>query len=254
MSVQAVSWVLERSEAHLGARLVLLSIANHADRQGCNAWPSVSTIALEAHMSARQVQRCMRELVQIGELTIDANAGFNGTHRYTLSKMQGDNLSGVTICQGDNLSGVTNQAQKDLLGVTNRAESRPEMSPEPRARATKSKSNPKEGRAQARACPPDVPESTWADWLDLRKAKRAPVSETVISRARAESTKASMTFAEFLAEWCERGSQGLKAEWITNSRGGNRARGSPANPPIAQNFAAKTYTGTPENELPTWAR
>lgn len=105
----------------------------------------------------------------------------------------------------------------------------------------------KKGRASAPACPSDVPETTWFDWLALRKAKRAPVSETVVERARAESAKAGMPFADFLAEWCERGSQGLKAEWIN----AGRARGSPS---VAQQFAAKTYTGTPDDELPSYLK
>lgn len=68
------------------------------------------------------------------------------------------------------------------------------------------------------ACPDDVSESVWQDWLKLRKAKRAPVSETVLKEARRESEKANMLFEDFLKEWCVRGSQGLKAEWLNNGK------------------------------------
>lgn len=67
------------------------------------------------------------------------------------------------------------------------------------------------------ACPPDVDESVWADWLNLRKAKKAAVTETVISQARQEAQKAGMTFEDFLKEWCFRGSQGLKADWLNTA-------------------------------------
>ena len=70
MSVQAISWVLEHSKARLGARLVLLSIANHANGEGENAWPSVSRIADEAGMSPRQVKNLLPELERLGELEI----------------------------------------------------------------------------------------------------------------------------------------------------------------------------------------
>lgn len=64
------------------------------------------------------------------------------------------------------------------------------------------------------AKPDDVDQQTWGDWLALRKAKRAPVTETVVTGARDESVKAGMTLDAFLQVWCLRGSQGLLAEWL----------------------------------------
>lgn len=64
------------------------------------------------------------------------------------------------------------------------------------------------------ACPADVSAQVWADWVQLRKSKSAPVSATAIEGARAEAAKVPMTLEEFLREWCIRGSQGLKAEWL----------------------------------------
>ncbi len=62
--------------------------------------------------------------------------------------------------------------------------------------------------------PGDVAESVWRDWLALRKAKKAPVSPTVLDGAVAESAKAGMTLEAFLRVWVARGSQGLLAEWL----------------------------------------
>lgn len=63
--------------------------------------------------------------------------------------------------------------------------------------------------------PDDVDAQTWSDFLALRKAKKAPVTETVLKRASAEAQKAGMPLAQFLAVWCARGSQGLEAAWLT---------------------------------------
>ena len=65
------------------------------------------------------------------------------------------------------------------------------------------------------ARPDDVEPQTWGDWLVLRRAKKAPVSETVISGARAEAAKAGMPLDAFLRVWCTRGSQGLQADWLS---------------------------------------
>ncbi len=69
-------------------------------------------------------------------------------------------------------------------------------------------------KATAVACPPDVQDQVWQDWLSLRKAKKASVTETVVNGARQEAQKLGWPLEQFLIEWCTRGSQGLKAEWI----------------------------------------
>jgi len=72
----------------------------------------------------------------------------------------------------------------------------------------------REKNATGVACPPDVDQQIWDDWKQLRKAKKAPVTETVVNSARKEAAKANMEFSDFLSIWCARGSQGLQADWI----------------------------------------
>jgi len=69
-------------------------------------------------------------------------------------------------------------------------------------------------RATSVACPPDVSQQVWNDWVTLRKTKKAPITKTVLDGAIAEAKKLGWTLEQFLIEWCNRGSQGLKAEWI----------------------------------------
>lgn len=72
----------------------------------------------------------------------------------------------------------------------------------------------KRATSPAIARPDDVTEQTWADWLQLRKTKKAPVTQTVLNGAVSEAAKAGMSLEEFLQVWCRRGSQGLEAAWI----------------------------------------
>jgi hypothetical protein len=69
-------------------------------------------------------------------------------------------------------------------------------------------------KATVVACPPQVQEQVWQDWLTLRKMKKAPVTETVVESAKKEAVKANMSFNDFLVIWCRRGSQGLEADWL----------------------------------------
>jgi hypothetical protein len=48
----------------------------------------------------------------------------------------------------------------------------------------------------------------------LRKTKKAPITKTVLDGAIVEAKKLGWTLEQFLIEWCNRSSQGLKAEWI----------------------------------------
>ena len=73
-------------------------------------------------------------------------------------------------------------------------------------------------KATSVACPPDVSQQVWADWLQLRKSKKASVTETVLKGARAEADKLGWGLERFLVEWCTRGSQGLKAEWVVDKQ------------------------------------
>jgi len=79
---------------------------------------------------------------------------------------------------------------------------------------TETKKETKREIATIVACPPDVDQQIWDDWKQLRKAKKAPVTETVVNSARKEAAKANMAFSDFLSVWCARGSQGLQADWL----------------------------------------
>jgi hypothetical protein len=88
MSVQAMAWVFEHSASTVGARLVLLAVANHADKFGQNAWGSVQTYAAEARLSERQARYALRKLEQMGEIREVGQSEW-GTHVYEMPGMEG---------------------------------------------------------------------------------------------------------------------------------------------------------------------
>lgn len=72
-----MTWVLEQCPEHVPpqARLVLISIANHANAQGENAWPAIGTIGRETGLSPDQARRWVRWLEKDGLVKVRANAG-----------------------------------------------------------------------------------------------------------------------------------------------------------------------------------
>lgn len=84
-------------------------------------------------------------------------------------------------------------------------------------------------RASVPDKPDDVEQQTWDDWLALRRAKKAPVTSTVLANAIKEAEKAGLSLDGFLSVWCARGSQGLEASWLKPSEKGQAFQpGEPA--------------------------
>lgn len=73
-------------------KMVLLVIADHANDEGTEAWPSQATIASKASISIRTVQRSVNSLVAAGYLKMEKHAGGSANcredrrpHRYTIN-------------------------------------------------------------------------------------------------------------------------------------------------------------------------
>ena len=67
MSIQAMTWVLESADIPAGPdaptlTLVLLGLANHADREGRGAFPSKQTLAEYSRVTESTVRRALRKL------------------------------------------------------------------------------------------------------------------------------------------------------------------------------------------------
>jgi len=66
------------------------------------------------------------------------------------------------------------------------------------------------------APPFGVTDSVWQDWLKLRKAKKAAVTQTAIDGIKREAGKAGVSLQVALETCCERGWTGFKAEWMAS--------------------------------------
>ena len=98
-------------------------------------------------------------------------------------------------------------------------------------------------RAPAVRRPDDVTEQTWMDWQQLRRTKRASVTETVVAGAREQAGLAGMTLEEFLKVWCRRGSQGLEAAWLKPEE--RRGVGPPTEPSWRAEQRQRTQLAAP---------
>jgi hypothetical protein len=85
MSIHVMDWVWQHAQADPSELLVLLAIADNADDDGTNAWPSKQTLARKCRMSERNVHRITGRLAAAGQLLIDARKAPNGRgNRYSI--------------------------------------------------------------------------------------------------------------------------------------------------------------------------
>lgn len=70
MSVHVSAWVWDHSEANNAARLVALALADRADTESGECFPSVDDIAARCKLNRRQVFRHLATLKELGEITV----------------------------------------------------------------------------------------------------------------------------------------------------------------------------------------
>lgn len=96
---------------------------------------------------------------------------------------------------------------------------------------------PTKAAEPAIACPADVPAGVFADFLAIRKAKRAPLTATALAGIGREAAKAGISLADALAVCCERGWVGFRADWY----GEGSATSQAARPGRATAAPAETF-------------
>lgn len=104
----------------------------------------------------------------------------------------------------------------------------------------------KKGRASAPKLPEWLPADAWADWHTFRNARKGwtPKARALSLRTLTELHAAGHDPRRVIEQSIERGWTGLFP----------LHDGASTKPPMAQQFADKTYTGTPDDELPDFLR
>ena len=146
------------------------------------------------------VQGWLQELQESGVYDVDNGAIFS-------RRMIRDEELRQKRAEGGKLGGNPN------LKVNHKVIQEDKQKPTPSSSSTSSPSK-KKVSATIVACPPDVSQQVWDSFVKQRKSKKAPITKTVFDGAIVEAKKLGWTLEQFLTEWCNRSSQGLKAEWI----------------------------------------
>lgn len=225
--IMSACWPLQGMSA--AQKAVLISLADQSNDDGV-CWPGVGTIARRTCLSERAVQEALSWLQKVG--LVFREYRLNASTSYTITPGSFDPTKAPVGRRRSKAGGADGAPPADSAPPASGAPGGEPGAPVPphqahprgepgapksslnRHRNHQRTNTPALERAGPVAQPEDVTDQTWADWLQLRKVKRAPVTETVLKGAKAEAAKACMTLEAFLQLWCIRGSQGLQAAWL----------------------------------------
>ncbi len=84
-------------------------------------------------------------------------------------------------------------------------------------RETEAETKTKKKTAAVAAPPEGVSQSVWEDFLQLRKAKKAPMTNAALAGIMREAEKAKWTLEQALTQCCMRGWTGFKADWVAST-------------------------------------
>lgn len=191
-----------------GEKLVLLALADQANDNGAQCWPSVDTIARRSGQGERTVRRALASLETKGHLTRDHRDGTSTKYR-------------VHPCQ------IGTPAKKTPLPKTTKTPAK--LAPKP-SRTINDLPNGKSKRVRNLVVskPEGVSDKVWSSFLGLRKAKRAPVTDVVIEEIEGEARKLGWGLEAALRQMVARGWQGFEAKWVKDDGNGNRTSNSTA--------------------------
>ena len=201
--IMAVIWPLQMPQV---AKSVYISLADNANDHG-TCWPSIATICERVCASERAVQNAILWLEKHGALTRQMSTG--RSTKYTLTPAQYAPPQEMHPRRRCTLTVI--EPSKNRKGTVNNT-------------ASLNNSDLLAG----------IDEKIAHDFVTLRKAKKAPITETAIAGIKREAQKAGYSLQQALQTCCERGWIGFKAEWVT---------GKPVEDAKTRNLEAKRMLG-----------
>jgi len=171
MPVKVMTTVWELS-LQSDLKFVLLALADIANDQGGNLFPSIRHIAGKVSKSERQTQRSMKELIDMGMVKVIGNehGGKQGTTRHysiCLEALARHNTNG-----GDIMTPVSPMTLTHDVGVTQTVNNHEYIS---------LKNKQKEKQTE-QALPEFLPKKSWQEFIEHRRQMKKPMTSLAIEK------------------------------------------------------------------------
>lgn len=211
------------------AKAVLVSLADNANDDGY-CWPSIPKICERTCFSERAVHGAIKWLESNGLLHADRSNGRHTTYRLTPQNYiePPQEMRGRSKCTpaGDAVTPAAN-----AVLPPQEMQSPPQ---EMRSNRKEPSFNRQRTVNKTNALKVDdlvadgLDEQTASDWLQVRKAKKAPLTATAWNAVKREAALAGISVNDAVRIATESGWQGFKAEWILARQPARGAQGKAA--------------------------
>ena len=231
MSIDATRWVWKLSNKIISPieKLILLAIADRCGERG-ECWPSIARLEEDTGLDRSTLIRHRKRFIELGLLTFTGK--FAGrSNQIPIMKMMVDEWREGDYMEDDDQWQAATRGTDPRVPVA-------QSDGYPSQPATRNlKEEPKRGKdiyisddsknlAKPKKLnldelnnlnPHKIPKEMISDWIENRKAKKAPITQTVWNRINTELGLCSNPIEAFEEMVC-RGWVTLKAEWIKSSK------------------------------------
>jgi DNA-binding transcriptional MocR family regulator len=213
MSSEALSWAFKQNIKPSAVKFTLIALCECANYKTGQIFPSIKHIAEITGQDRKTIISNVQKLEKLG-LIIDTGEKMGATKQIKVYRVAIETVP------------KTGQSQKRNSTVNPIKESQ-KRDTEPSREPSVSKANalPTKRTAKKSDRPDGVSEVVWIDWVALRKAKKASVSQTALNGIAREADRAGWPLEDALAEMVSRNWQGFKADWVKENGGNNGKNG-----------------------------
>lgn len=242
MSVEAITWALQQPVKQSSAKFVLVALANCSDAVDGIAWPSVAYLCEATSQDRKTVMANLKRLIETGYIK---DSG----------ERKGNTKSVVVYQLCSSKNGTPMQSQKRDYIEPEAVPVFPTSSPVfPHKQSQNSpEAVPKTVHGTVRnrnrtvneektALLAQLPASLVADFLQIRKAKKLPLTQTAVDGIQREADKAGLSLEDAVRACCEFGWGGFNAGWFSDRQGKSA---KPAEPAWRSEQRNRTITAVP---------
>lgn len=241
MSNAAIKWALAQSVSKSAAKFILVVMADLAADEDMKCFPSAKHLTDATCQDVKTVQAGLRRLREEGFIT-DTGERKGSTGQVIVYRLNTPEFGGVVAppktpeipTKTTENGGVSDESKTPVfpdktpvfpIKDPQISHERPPKTGDGHLKDTsRTPITPKKKDADRVDLLVDVPEQVVADYLKVRKAKRAgELTETAVDGLKREATKAGLSLAEAVKACCEFSWQGFNAGWYAQRVGTNPA-------------------------------
>lgn len=242
MSFDAIRWALRQDVGKSPTKFVLVAMAEFVNAESVVwvCWPSYRAIAAVTLQDSKTVEAAVYKLKELGFI-VDTGQRKGETGKVIVYRLNDPKSGAITQGPQTESANGTRPQNNPGNGVIGQLGNPPEFPPNPPkfpeqspqisgvmtpktgyGSSNRSSKGTRKESGEGAAAPsiPGVPESLLADWLKVRKDKRAgPVTDTVTAGLVREAEKAGIPVADAVRYCCEAGWQNFNAGFYAKREG-----------------------------------